>query len=172
MTALPNLEGLPWLPYLDEGGQIPEELESKAGVYAIFDREQNLAYVGISRDIATSLKQHLVRVPDRCYWCKAWLSENLDRNLLTEIQQAWQGDLPIDRKLWEKPIDCRELMTDQEREKLKQATEEKQINRILKDLARRVEEQIIQKLTDRGVSFAIRFNPKRKEEGLLDLKLW
>lgn len=172
MTELPDLGGLPWFPYIDGEGQIAADLVGKTGVYAIFDREQNLAYVGISRDIATSLKQHIVRVPDRCYWYKTWQIENPDRNLLTAIQQAWQGSLTIDRQLWEKPIDCRGLMTNQEKEKLAQAAEEKQVNRTLKDIARRVEAEIIQKLTDRGVSFEIRFNPKRKEEGLLDLKLW
>ncbi|NJL52965.1 MAG: GIY-YIG nuclease family protein, partial [Hydrococcus sp. SU_1_0] len=35
---------------------------------------------------------------------------------------------------------------------------------------RRVEAQILKQLSDRGVAMEIRFNPKLKEKGLLDLK--
>jgi len=172
MEELPDLAGLPWCPYLNEEGQIDVALEGKAGVYGIFDREQNLVYVGISRDIALALQQHLVRVPDRCYWYKVWTIDRLDRDFLLTIQKAWQGDRSFDRERWEKPIDCREWMTAEEKARLEGAQDEKEINRLLKDVARRVEEEIKQTLAERGVKFAIRFDPKRKEEGLLDLKVW
>jgi hypothetical protein len=42
--------------------------------------------------------------------------------------------------------------------------------KLLKQVARRVEETILVKLQERGVQTEIRFNPKLKEQGLLDLK--
>jgi hypothetical protein len=41
---------------------------------------------------------------------------------------------------------------------------------LLKQVARRIEETILTKLQARGVTAEIRFNPKLKEQGLLDLK--
>ena len=42
--------------------------------------------------------------------------------------------------------------------------------KILKNIARRIEAEILAQLKARGVQTEIRFNPKLKEEGLLDLK--
>ena len=44
------------------------------------------------------------------------------------------------------------------------------IDKLLKQVARRVEETILAKLQQRGVTTEIRFSPKLKEQGLLDLK--
>ena len=40
----------------------------------------------------------------------------------------------------------------------------------IKNVARRVEAEILQILEQRGLNMQIRFNPKLKESGLLDLK--
>ncbi len=42
--------------------------------------------------------------------------------------------------------------------------------KLLKNAARRVEIEIVAQLESRGVKMQIRFNPKLKEKGLLDLK--
>jgi len=43
--------------------------------------------------------------------------------------------------------------------------------KLLKKVARRYEEIIKNQLDERGVKFEVRFNPKLKEDGLLDLKI-
>lgn len=43
-------------------------------------------------------------------------------------------------------------------------------SKVLKNVARRVEEEILAVLKARGVNTQIRFNPKLKESGFLDLK--
>jgi hypothetical protein len=43
-------------------------------------------------------------------------------------------------------------------------------SKVLKGVARRVEGEILAVLKERGVNTQIRFNPKLKELGLLDLK--
>jgi hypothetical protein len=60
-------------------------------------------------------------------------------------------------------------MTELEKAQYQQSEESKQI-KIRKQVARRVEAQILEQLNDRGVAMEIRFNPKLKEKGLLDLK--
>ena len=68
-TEIPVLENLEFLPYLDNQGLLDENLSGKIGIYAIFDQNRNLQFVGYSRNIYLSLKQHLVRQHNKCY-CK------------------------------------------------------------------------------------------------------
>ena len=42
--------------------------------------------------------------------------------------------------------------------------------KIIKNVARRVEADILKELKARGLQMQVRFNPKLKEQGLLDLK--
>ncbi|AFY68423.1 hypothetical protein Pse7367_0105 [Thalassoporum mexicanum PCC 7367] len=173
IESSPTITDQSFLPYLDESGDIAPELAGKIGVYGIFDADRNLQYVGISRDIATSLRLHLVRVPDRCHWLKVATVDKPSRTLLREIQTSWQGDLELaeeDRQLWEQPLDCKKLMTEAEQEQLSNTILDIEIERILKNVARRVEKEIMAKIEARGAKFAIRFNPKRKAEGILDIK--
>ncbi len=168
--AVPRLADLEWRPYLEASGQVPADWAGKIGVYAVFDRDRALRYVGISRDIAASLKLHLTRVPEQCYWFKAYAIAKPSRTVLSEIQAAWTQGVAVDRTLWEEPLDCRRLMTEAERDALARAVTEAEQARILKDVARRVEADVLAQLTMRGVGFEVRFDPKRKSEGILDMK--
>ncbi|NJM84930.1 MAG: GIY-YIG nuclease family protein, partial [Leptolyngbyaceae cyanobacterium RM2_2_21] len=85
-TSIPVLAQLEALPYLDESGQIPDQFQGKVGTYAIFDQAQILQYVGYSRDVALSLKQHLMRQPTACYWVKVQTIERPSRTVLEGIK--------------------------------------------------------------------------------------
>ena len=168
--SIPPLTDVPFVPYLDTTGNISADLEGKIGVYAIFDAEKSLQYVGISRDIASSLKLHMVRVPSQCHWLKFVTVTKPSRTVLSEMQTAWSGDLAVDIELWEQPLDCRRLMTDDEKHQLEQAIDEAEQEKVLKNVARRVEKDVLAQLAARGIAFDVRFNPKRKSEGILDIK--
>ncbi|MCA1993843.1 MAG: GIY-YIG nuclease family protein, partial [Coleofasciculus sp. S288] len=172
----PSLAALDYIPYLDETGNLPEPLQGKIGVYAIFDRDKMLQFVNYSRDIYLSLKQHLVRQPQSCYWLKVETISRPNRTRLENIRNAWieeNGVTPagngVGEAAWTQPIDAKLEMTDEEKESYKKSDELTQI-KLLKKVARRVEEQILEELKSRGVQTDIRFNPKLKENGLLDLK--
>jgi len=66
---------LEYIPYIDASGQLSEQFQSKVGVYAILIREKRTC--GLFRDVDLSLKQHLVRQPQKCYWIKCKLSTAL-----------------------------------------------------------------------------------------------
>ena len=175
-TEIPALSSLEYLPYLDEAGCIDEGIQGKIGVYAIFNREREMQYIGYSRDVYLSLKQHLIRQPDKCYWVKIETITRPSRKILDEIASAWiaqNGATPAgnDRAsaIWTEPIDANPAMTEEEKAQYELNDEVGQI-KIRKKVARRVEADIQQKLSDRGVTMNIRFNPKLKEKGLLDLK--
>ena len=171
-----TLASLDFLEYLDDTGCIPEDLQKKIGVYAIFNQEKELQFVGYSRDIYLSLQQHLVRQPQNCYWLKLQTIARPNRTILEETRQAWiaeNGKVPLGNATaegdWTQPIDVKPLMSEAEKAQYLAEGELEQ-GKILKKVARRLETTIKQKLQDRGVTMDFRFNPKLKEKGLLDLK--
>ncbi|MFM7576196.1 MAG: GIY-YIG nuclease family protein [Microcystaceae cyanobacterium] len=170
-SQIPDLASLPWIPYLTEAGIFAEDWQRKIGVYAIFDEAQTLQYVGYSRDIEASLKQHLVRQSDRCYGLKVYLIERPSRSVLEAVRSAWlkDGELPLEESAWTDPIDAKLTMTEAEKVQYQMQDELGQI-KLLKNLARRLEAKIQAQLQQRGVTLELRFNPKLKEQGLLDLK--
>jgi hypothetical protein len=175
-TQTPGLDLLEYLPYLDNDGDIDSNLQGKIGIYAIFDSNKQMQYVGYSRDVYLSLKQHLIRQPQSCYWVKVQTIDRPSRKILEEISRTWiakNGVVPVGNGTaladWNEPIDAKPAMTEAEKAQYRQSEPAKQI-KILKQVARRVEAQILQKLSDRGANTDFRFNPKLKEKGLLDLK--
>lgn len=175
-TAILALANLDFLPYLDENGQLPESLQGKVGVYAIFDQAQVLQFVGFSRDVYLSLKQHLVRQPQRCYWVKVQTIGKPSRTVLENHRTAWiaeNGTTPVgngpDEASWTQPIDAKAQMTDEEQQAYA-AGDELGKMKTLKRVARRVEAEVLATLEMRGAQVPVRFDPKLKEAGLLNLK--
>ncbi len=175
-SDLPSLSSLEFLPYINNVGELPETLQNQIGIYAIFDRSQDLQFVGYSRDIYLSLKQHLVRQPERCYWIKATTIDRPNRTFLESVQSSWiadNGTIPIGNgeanSQWLDPISTHHAMTAAESDSFADLDGVAQI-KLLKQVARRVEDTIVAKLQQRGIQTEIRFNPKLKEQGLLDLK--
>ena len=175
-VEVPNLACMDYLAYLNSEGCIDENIQGKIGVYAIFDQSQSMQYVGYSRDVYLSLKQHLIRQPHKCYWVKLQTIDRPSRKILDEISSSWiseNGRIPAgngsDKAIWTEPIDANLTMTEQEKAQLEHNDELGQI-KIRKNVARRLESEIQVQLGDRGVAMKIRFNPKLKEKGLLDLK--
>ncbi|HEY9638868.1 MAG TPA: GIY-YIG nuclease family protein [Coleofasciculaceae cyanobacterium] len=172
MTALAELD---YIPYLNPAGQITSQFDGKVGVYAIFDAEKTLQFIGYSRDVSLSLKQHLVRQPQRCYWLKVQTIDRPSRTVLDELREAWiaeNGAVPLgnaaEEAAWNQPIDAKLQMTAAEQAAYEASDD---IGRVktLKKVARRVEEEVLATLEVRGITMPIRFDPKLKEKGLLNL---
>ncbi|MEM7769627.1 MAG: GIY-YIG nuclease family protein [Cyanobacteria bacterium P01_E01_bin.6] len=173
----PTLSTLDFIPYISDDGQLPIEFSGKVGIYAIFDEQQTLHFVGYSRNVFLSLKQHLIRCPMQCYWVKVTTIDRPSRTILEDIQNAWieeNGVVPIGngdaKDTWTQPIDAKAQMTDEEHDALARVAGNTEQIKLLKSVARRVEAGINAQLTDRGLAEAIRFDPKMKEQGLLNVK--
>ncbi|GAC1492588.1 MAG: hypothetical protein NVS2B14_05380 [Chamaesiphon sp.] len=92
------------------------------------------------------------------------------------MKNAWiqeNGAVPpgngADEAKWNQPIDAKLVMTPDEQTRYSSLDELGQ-SKLLKKVARQVEETILAELKSRGIQIEIRFNPKLKESGLLDLK--
>ena len=175
VTPLANLEAI---PYLNTEGMLPQQFEGDIGVYAIFAEDQSLQYVGYSRDIFLSLKQHLVRQPRLCHWLKVQTIDRPNRQLLEDIRTAWiqedGGPVPgnhTEQHQWEHAIDVKAAMTAEESEQYQDPElDERSQQKVLKNAARRIEAEILAILNQRGLQESLRFNPKLKDTGFLDLK--
>lgn len=172
----PRLADLDFIAYCNEAGLLPPEFTKVVGVYAIYDAEKALQFIGYSRDLAMSLKQHLVRCPQACHWFKVQTLERPNRTLLESIQTAWlaEGGTPpgngAEQERWTQPIDVKTQMTEAERADYAAALTELEQGQCLKKAARRVEAELLPVLTARGIQEPIRFDPKLKEQGLLNIK--
>ena len=177
-TNIPALKDLKEIPFIDDNGHLPEQYQGKIGVYAIFDAEKVLQFVGYSRNVFLSLKQHLVRKPQKCHSVKINTIERPSRSVLESIEKAWieeNGSIPVgngnDKAKWTQAIDAKLQITPEEQANYENpANDEMAKIKIIKNVARRVEAEILQVLETRGLKMQVRFNPKLKEEGLLDLK--
>lgn len=175
-TPSPTLASLSPVPYLDDHGVLTAAFDGKVGIYAILDGAEQLQYVGYSRDVGLSLRQHLVRQPQACHSVKVQAVERPSRALLEGLRDAWiaeNGGVPAgngtDLALWTQPIDAKQQMTAAEQQAY-DTGDELDRPKLLKKIARRVEGEVLNTLKDRGVTMELRFNPKLKEAGLLDLK--
>lgn len=173
---LPTLADLNEITFINSEGQMTDQFDGKVGIYAIFDQAKVLQYVGYSRDVSLSLKQHLIRKPQECYWLKVQTIDRPNRTILEEIRDAWiteNGTTPIgngaDAEQWNQPIDAKTRMTSEEQATYA-ASDDLGRTKTLKQVARRVEAEVMAALERRGFKMAIRFDPKSKEEGLLNLK--
>jgi hypothetical protein len=171
-----SLVDLSYHPYLDDTGSVTDAFSGKVGVYAIFDQTQTLQYISYSRDVSFSLKQHLVRQPDKCYWFKVQTIDRPNRTALEEIRASWiseNGATPPgnaeEEESWSQAIDAKAQMTAEE-QAVYDASDDLDRVKVLKKIARRVEEEVLALLAARGVKMPVRFDPKAKEEGLLLLK--
>ncbi|QLE55547.1 GIY-YIG nuclease family protein [Nostoc sp. TCL26-01] len=177
-TNITDLSSLEYIPYIDDDGQLPEYLQGKIGVYAIFNQEKILQFVGYSRDVYLSLRQHLVRQPQQCYWLKVQTIDRPNRTVLENIEKAWiaeNSDIPPGngelKEKWTQPIDAKAEMTVEEQTNYQNPIHDDLAQiKIIKNVARRVEAEILAALELRGLKTQLRFHPKLKEEGLLDLK--
>jgi hypothetical protein len=173
---LPTLADLTEIAFINSEGQMTDQFDGKVGIYAIFDQSKTLQYVGYSRDVSLSLKQHLIRKPQQCYWLKVQTIDRPNRTILEEIRDAWiaeNGTTPVgnatEAEEWNQPIDAKTRMTSEEQATFA-ASDDLGRTKTLKQVARRVEAEVLAALEQRGAKMPIRFDPKSKEEGLLNLK--
>ncbi|KAH6777878.1 CAX-interacting protein 2 [Perilla frutescens var. hirtella] len=69
----------------DSDGKFP----SDAGVYAIYDSSGDLQFVGITRNLASSVIAHKNSLPELCCSVKVAVVEDPDKTALTEAWKTW-----------------------------------------------------------------------------------
>ncbi|KAM5560459.1 bifunctional monothiol glutaredoxin-S16, chloroplastic [Rosa sericea] len=75
-----------------EGEEVAGKLPSETGVYAVFDQNGELQFVGLSRNIAASVLVHRKSVPELCHSVKVGIVDEPDRTVLTEAWKSWMEE--------------------------------------------------------------------------------
>ena len=100
-------------PFIAENGWIAPKRDpsAKGFVFAIFDREDELQFIGFSKDIRSSLRNMYYRQPDKCDGYRFVDLPELDKKQMASIRDAWlvqeDGRVPPglgdEKDLWLKP---------------------------------------------------------------------
>ncbi|KAL2658757.1 hypothetical protein GLYMA_03G056300v4 [Glycine max] len=75
-----------------EDGQSAGELPSGSGVYAVYDTNGDVQFIGLSRNIAASVAAHWKSVPELCGSVKAGVVDEPDRETLTQAWKSWMEE--------------------------------------------------------------------------------
>ncbi|CAM9186300.1 unnamed protein product [Hapterophycus canaliculatus] len=150
----------------------------KASVYAVYDESKTMRYIGVSRGIQQSLRLCLARRPEETYYFKVQHIARPSRSLLEIVKDSWieeNGSTPAgnvdaaSQAVWENSMDVIPLMTEEDKALLATFKEKGKDEMGIKKIARRFEDEIFEALEKRGVTEPLRFDPKLKGKGLLDV---
>eukprot|EP00249_Psilotum_nudum_P010338 c22481_g1_i1 orf=78-1199(-) len=114
--SAPSMDDLPLMNFLNVQGRIdpPCAPDTKASVFAVFDKNKKVQYIGISNDIRTSLRILMRRRPEFCRYYKVHNLSIFEHQLMQAIRQQWISEVgftpmgnsdPIERTLWKQPFD-------------------------------------------------------------------
>ena len=179
---IPFLNDLTLFSYLTEDGliqQVTMNPKIRASVYAIYDKEKVLQYVGISRNVNQSLRLHLARCPELTYYYRVHHITKPSKAVLELTKEAWileggphvPGNTNDDLKeIWEKPLDVMPTLTEDDKTLIAETRDRGRPEEgAIKKIARRHEAKKVEILENRGCKESLRFDPKLKGKGLLDL---
>jgi len=127
-----KLSDLELIPFINEKGRVmPGVVTRSATVFAVFDENEDIQYIGFSKDIRNTLRALLGRKPDVCHSFKVLDMVQVDQKKMLNLRQNWikeVGSPPGLKKenamAWQKPVKCKnraeaEAKADQLRELLK-----------------------------------------------------
>lgn len=178
---IPPLDSLPVVPFVAaDTGLITDVSDptAKASVYAVSGADGAVQYIGVTRGIRDALRLHLGRCPDECHGVQVHHITKPSRSLLEQVRATWieqLGSTPPGNAdeaataRWEAPLDVRPLMTAEEQEHFEEMSDKGRGASALKAVGRRIEAGKVAALEARGVKEPMRFDPKLKGQGLLDL---
>uniref|UniRef100_A0A5B7BTS7 Glutaredoxin domain-containing protein n=1 Tax=Davidia involucrata TaxID=16924 RepID=A0A5B7BTS7_DAVIN len=75
-----------------ESDELSGKFPSESGVYAVYDHNDDLQFVGISRNISASVLAHQKSVPELCCSVKVGVVAEPDRTALTQAWKSWMEE--------------------------------------------------------------------------------
>ena len=88
-AGLPSVNDLPLITYINNQGRIipPIEAGTQASVFAVFDANKKIQYIGFSKDVRNSLRTLMGRRAELCYFYKVYNLKELDQKAMVEIRK-------------------------------------------------------------------------------------
>ncbi|GAV73569.1 Glutaredoxin domain-containing protein [Cephalotus follicularis] len=91
-SALNNLTETELVAVSSTSDELTTKMPSDSGVYAVYDKNDALQFIGISRNIAASVFAHLKTVPELCSSVKVGVVGEPDRAALTQAWKSWMEE--------------------------------------------------------------------------------
>ncbi|XP_058729104.1 bifunctional monothiol glutaredoxin-S16, chloroplastic [Vicia villosa] len=88
--AVKNLGDTELVTVSDDGPS--EELPSEAGVYGVYDKDGELQFIGLSRNIAATVSAHRKSLPELCGSVKVGVVDEPQREALTQAWKSWMEE--------------------------------------------------------------------------------
>ncbi|KAL8237230.1 hypothetical protein R6Q59_018311 [Mikania micrantha] len=92
VSAIGKLSESEIVPVPPASGDVSAVFPSASGVYAVYDTNGDLQFVGLSRNIQASILFHQKSVPELCGSVKVGVVDNPDRTALTEAWKSWMEE--------------------------------------------------------------------------------
>ena len=92
-SALTHLSQTELVPLPPDAEQLSQQFPSAAGVYAVYDGEDELQFIGISRNIAASVLGHWKSVPELCRSVKVCFLRNIVSIVQILLFKTFRGEL-------------------------------------------------------------------------------
>ncbi|OWM81746.1 hypothetical protein CDL15_Pgr007784 [Punica granatum] len=91
-AALKNLSESEPVAVPTDPQEVPAKFPPDSGVYAVYDSNNDLQFIGMSRNIAASVAGHRNSLPDLCCSVKVGVVDEADRAVLTEAWKSWMEE--------------------------------------------------------------------------------
>lgn len=107
-----SLDSLDLEPVLDEFGAFSASLPECPAVFAMYDKEQEIQYIGFSSTLRRSIEKMFYRRPEKAYYCKYLPLEVVDQEAMVKIRNDWFDSLNgppignvnmVEKEAWQLP---------------------------------------------------------------------
>ncbi|KAF5199852.1 Bifunctional monothiol glutaredoxin-s16 protein [Thalictrum thalictroides] len=92
VSAVKKLSELEPITVPSKPDDFSDELPSDSGVYAVYDNNNDIQFIGVSRSIAASVLSHRKSVPELCSSVKVGVVDEPDRTTLTQAWKSWMEE--------------------------------------------------------------------------------
>lgn len=92
VSALSKISESELIAFSTESDGISGVFPAASGVYAVYDENSEVQFIGISRNIAASVSNHRKSVPELCSSVKVGVVEEPDRTALTQAWKSWMEE--------------------------------------------------------------------------------
>jgi hypothetical protein len=87
--TFPSLNDLPLINYISQTGRIqpPVEAKTAASIFAVYDKNKKIQYIGFSKDVRNSLRTLMGRRPELCHYYKLYNLRTLDQEKMLAVRK-------------------------------------------------------------------------------------
>ena len=109
---VPSLDSLTLVPVVSEQGTLPGGVEG-AAVFAIYDKDEVIQYVGFSSSVGKSIEKLFYRRPGVTFFFKYAALDSVDQDAMMQIRNGWFDALegppignknPVEKEAWQVPV--------------------------------------------------------------------